>query len=278
MRTLHPAIRVATGLERGWRPPPPAPEASRTRYTRAPLALDPRLAALAHCKCASGQQTFFRGRPGTATAHSVDAASRPSDPGRMGLLLMVHPMTPGRPYRRRVTSPTHSPTTLLSVLPATTAWGGAAAVLLVPVGWPVVATIATGDVEHLKFLILLAPFMLVAALAVAAFGLAVGALAGLPDRLLRNRPRLRPLGAVSAVVIVSASVGGAFASATVATSTVFLLLPLPALPSLAIATGAAAASTTVVIAIHRRRERRRAARAAQAAQAPLAHTWSLPAP
>lgn len=148
--------------------------------------------------------------------------------------------------------------------------------LLVPVGWSVVATIATGSIEHLRFLILLAPFMLIASLAVAAFGFAVGVLAGLPDRLLRHRPRLRPLGAVSAVVIVPAAVGGALVSATVATSTVFLLLPLPALPSVAIATGAAAASTTVVIAIHRRRERRRAVRAAQAAQAPRADTSPLP--
>ena len=36
MRTLHPAIPAATGLERGSRPPPPAPEASRTRYTVVP--------------------------------------------------------------------------------------------------------------------------------------------------------------------------------------------------------------------------------------------------
>jgi hypothetical protein len=213
----------------------------------------------------------------TCLDHLIDNASRRPDQGRMRFLLMEHPTPAERTYRPRVTSPLHSTTTLLSVLPATTAWGGAAAVLLVPVGWSVVATIATGDVEHLKFLILLAPFMLVAALAVAAFGLSVGALAGLPDSLLRNRPRLRPLSAVSAVVIVSASVGGALTSATVATSTVFLLLPLPALPSVAIATGAAAASTTVVIAIHRRRERRRAARAAQAAQAPHADTSPLPA-
>ena len=34
MRTLHPAIPAATGLRPGSRPPPPAPEASRTRYTR----------------------------------------------------------------------------------------------------------------------------------------------------------------------------------------------------------------------------------------------------
>jgi hypothetical protein len=196
--------------------------------------------------------------PGRAPVTAMRCA-----PGRKRSRLVGDPMPEVRPYRRRMTTPTRTPATLLSVLPVTTAWGGAIAVVMVPVGASLVSTIATGDVEHLRFLVLLAPAMLIAAFAAAAFGSAVGALAGLPDWLLRCRPRWRLLGILSAVVILATSVGVTCAMVPPAVG-FLLLVPLPASTFVVVATAAAAAITSVVIAIHRRPERRRAVRAAPA--------------
>jgi hypothetical protein len=108
--------------------------------------------------------------------------------------------------------------------------------------------------EGLAALAMVFPVMLGGAVALWLCVLVAGLLAGLPDWLLRRRPRLRPLGAVLAVVILTVLVAVPWAVANVR----FLDLPLMApttLTSTAIIAAATALATTVVFLLHGRRNR-----------------------
>ena len=157
--------------------------------------------------------------------------------------------TPARaePQRRR--------STLLSLLPWTTAWGGAAAFCLVPIGFVLVSVVVEQTTNGIAALAMVFPVMLGGAVALWLYGLVAGLLAGLPDWLLRRSPRLRPLGAALAVVILTVLVAVPWAFVNVR----FLDLPLMA-PSTFVSTltvaGATAVATTVVVLLHGRRQRR----------------------
>jgi len=157
--------------------------------------------------------------------------------------------TPARaePQRRR--------STLLSLLPWTTAWGGAAAFCLVPIGFVLVSVVVEQTTNGIAALAMVFPVMLGGAVALWLYGLVAGLLAGLPDWLLRRSPRLRPLGAVLAVLILTVLVAVPWAVVNVR----FLDLPLMA-PSTFVSTltvaGATAVATTVVVLLHGRRQRR----------------------
>ncbi len=99
--------------------------------------------------------------------------------------------------------------TLLSVLPLTTAWAGAAAVVAVPVVWTIVGAVVEQSPEGLTFIVLLVPVMLFAAIGALLYGFAAGALAALPDWFLRRRSP-SAVGAVSSVVILTAVVSATF--------------------------------------------------------------------
>ncbi|MCJ0700924.1 hypothetical protein FRIG_07235 [Frigoribacterium faeni] len=157
--------------------------------------------------------------------------------------------TPARaePQRRR--------STLLALLPWTTAWGGAAAFCLIPIGFVLFSVVVEQSAEGLAALAMVFPVMLGGAVALWFYGLVAGLLAGLPDWLLRRRPRLRPIGAALAVVILTVLVAAPW---VVANSRV-LDLPLTApttLTSTAIIAGATALATLVVVLLHGRRQRR----------------------
>ena len=151
------------------------------------------------------------------------------------------------PQRRR--------STLLSLLPWTTAWGGAAAFCLVPIGFVLVSVVVEQTTNGIAALAMVFPVMLGGAVALWLYGLVAGLLAGLPDWLLRRSPRLRPLGAVLAVLILTVLVAVPWAVVNVR----FLDLPLMA-PSTFVSTltvaGATAVATTVVVLLHGRRQRR----------------------
>ena len=151
------------------------------------------------------------------------------------------------PQRRR--------STLLSLLPWTTAWGGAAAFCLVPIGFVLVSVVVEQTTNGIAALAMVFPVMLGGAVALWLYGLVAGLLAGLPDWLLRRRPRLRPLGAALALVILTVLVAVPWAVVNVR----FLDLPLMApttLTSTSIIAGATALATLVVVLLHGRRQRR----------------------
>lgn len=148
------------------------------------------------------------------------------------------------------------PSTLLSVLPWTTAWGGAAAVCLVPIGFALVALVFSGSAEGLQVLAVAYPVMLGGALALWFYGLVAGLLAGLPDWLLRRRPELRLLGAVLAVVVITVMVTVPWAIVVTKVTDLSWLSPTGVSSSATVA-AAAALATTVVVALQRRRARRR---------------------
>jgi hypothetical protein len=157
--------------------------------------------------------------------------------------------TPARaePQRRR--------STLLSLLPWTTAWGGAAAFCLVPIGAVLVSVVVDRTTNGIAALAMVFPVMLGGAVALWLYGLVAGLLAGLPDWLLRRSPRLRPLGAVLAIVIPTVLVAVPWAVVNVR----FLDLPLMApttLTSTAIIAGATSLATLVIVLLHGRRQRR----------------------
>lgn len=81
--------------------------------------------------------------------------------------------------------------TLLSVLPLTTAWAGAAAVVAVPIAGVVVGSVVERSPSGLSFILIMVPVLVGAAAATFVFGLAAGALAGLPDWFLRRRHSAR---------------------------------------------------------------------------------------
>jgi hypothetical protein len=157
--------------------------------------------------------------------------------------------TPARaePQRRR--------STLLSLLPWTTAWGGAAAFCLVPIGSVLVALVLDQSGDALSALAMVFPVMLAGAVALWICGLLAGLLAGLPDWLLRRRPRLRPLGAVLAVVILTVLVAGSWAFANMRVLDLPLMAPTTFVSTLIVA-GATAVATTAVVLLHSRRQRR----------------------
>ncbi|WP_423923839.1 hypothetical protein ACPEEZ_06210 [Frigoribacterium sp. 2-23] len=145
----------------------------------------------------------------------------------------------------------HRPKTLLAVLPLTTALAGAAAVVFVPVGILLLASIVTLSPRGLPFLVMLLPWLLIGAVVTAAFGPAAGALAGLPDWLLRRRAEPRLLGAVSAVVVLTAVVSGGWV--LVSTTVLDSLLPLPLGIQVPLVTVGSAVLTTVVVVASKRR-------------------------
>ncbi|PPF68534.1 hypothetical protein C5E16_06600 [Clavibacter michiganensis] len=103
----------------------------------------------------------------------------------------------------------------------------------------------------LEFLLLGFPIMSVLAAGIGILGLAMGALAGLPDHLLRRRPDRRPSASALAVIILTALV----------TTTRFVgrTASWPTKPteittwSTAAVAGAAITATAIVIVLHRRR-------------------------
>jgi hypothetical protein len=97
------------------------------------------------------------------------------------------------------------------------------------------------------------PVLVGAAATTFVFGLAAGALAGLPDWFLRRRP-LGTVGAVAAVVILTLVVAGASGAAFLV---VPYLIPWPVLTQVCVVAAATAIATLVVISLHRRRERQR---------------------
>ncbi|WP_439688946.1 hypothetical protein ACRQ4C_13220 [Curtobacterium sp. SP.BCp] len=146
--------------------------------------------------------------------------------------------------------------TLLSVLPLTTAWAGAAAVVAVPVVWTIVGAVVEQSPEGLTFIVLLIPVMLFAAIGALLYGFAAGALAALPDWFLRRRSP-SAVGAVSSVVILTAIVSATFGCLALC-SGVSAALPVSGWGWLALVAAATAAATSAVVARHRRRERRAA--------------------
>lgn len=142
---------------------------------------------------------------------------------------------------------------LLAVLPLTTAWAGAAGVVVVPTAFVLVGAVVGRSASGLSFLLVMAPAMIGGAAAAFVFGLAAGALAGLPDWWLRRR-RSAVLGSVAAVVVLTVVVAGA---TCVAGLLVPYLLPWDVGAQVSVVGAATAVSTVVVIAVHRRRERRR---------------------
>jgi len=148
---------------------------------------------------------------------------------------------------------------LLDVLPITTAVGGALAIFLVP-GLPiVVVSLLEGDAGSLMVLALFLPWMAGGAAGAFLLGLVVGALAGLPDHLARDRPALRPLTSVLAGGILTVLVSAAWVAALV------VWWPHPgdiAAWSTGLVAGAASVATTLVVIVHRhgRRRARRMAR------------------
>lgn len=153
--------------------------------------------------------------------------------------------------------------TLLSVLPLTTAKAGAAAMVVLPVGWLLIGAIAEGSPDQLPFFIVMFPVMAIGALAAFVFGLAAGALAGLPDWLLRHR-RPTAFGDVAAVVVLTGLVTGTFALVPLSAGIIAGVLPLPLWGSMLALALATAAATITVVARHRRRERRDAATSLEA--------------
>jgi hypothetical protein len=151
--------------------------------------------------------------------------------------------------------PRHRRSTLLSLLPWTTAWGGAAAFCLVPIGSVLVSVVVDQSGDGLAALAMVFPVMLGGAVALWLYGLVAGLLAGLPDWLLRRRPRLRPLGAVLAVVILTVLVAVPWAVANVRFLDLPLMAPTTVVSTLTVA-GATAVATTVVVLLHGRRQRR----------------------
>ncbi|MFJ2977898.1 hypothetical protein ACIPEP_03480 [Curtobacterium sp. NPDC087082] len=142
--------------------------------------------------------------------------------------------------------------TPLSVLPLTTAWAGTIAVVAVPVGWTIVGMIVEQSLTGAPFLVMMVPVLVVGVAVAFVFGLAAGALAGLPDWCLRRRPP-SVLGAVAAVVFLTAIVTGAFAAAPLVGPVFSALLPLPGWAGLAAVAAATATGTIVVVSRHRRR-------------------------
>ncbi|WP_423923824.1 hypothetical protein ACPEEZ_06170 [Frigoribacterium sp. 2-23] len=166
-------------------------------------------------------------------------------------------MSSSRTAARPVPIPVGSatpPATLLSVLPMSTALAGGAAVVLVPTVWTIVGAIATRSAASLMFVAVMFPGMLVGAIATALFGAAAGALAGLPDRLLRGRRAPRLLGPVAAVVILTALVTTAWALVTAWWDDSG---PLPTGVHIAAVSVTTAALTTLVVARAKRRTSRR---------------------
>lgn len=143
--------------------------------------------------------------------------------------------------------------TLLSVLPLTTAWAGATAVVAVPIAGVVVGSVVERSTSGLSFIPIMVPVLVGAAATTFVFGLAAGALAGLPDWFLRRRP-LGTVGAVAAVVILTLVVAGASGAAFLV---VPYLIPWPVLTQVCVVAAATAIATLVVISLHRRRERQR---------------------
>jgi hypothetical protein len=157
--------------------------------------------------------------------------------------------TPARaePQRRR--------STLLSLLPWTTAWGGAAAFCLVPIGAVLVSVVVDRTTNGIAALAMVFPVMLGGAVALWLYGLVAGLLAGLPDWLLRRSPSLRPLGAALAVVILTVLVAVPWAVVNVRILDLPLMAPSTFVSTLTVA-GATAVATTVVVLLHGRRQRR----------------------
>jgi hypothetical protein len=145
--------------------------------------------------------------------------------------------------------------TLMSVLPMTTAWAGAGAVVIVPTGAVLVGTIVEGSTTGLPFLLIAAPAMVSGSVAAFVFGLATGALAGLPDWWLRRR-RPTMLGDGAAVLILTALVAVAWSAVCLL---IPYLVPWPVATQVVAVAAMTAVSTLTVVAVHRRRERRRAA-------------------
>ncbi|WP_416393832.1 MULTISPECIES: hypothetical protein [unclassified Curtobacterium] len=145
--------------------------------------------------------------------------------------------------------------TLLSVLPLTTAWAGAIAVVAVPVLWTLVGMIVEQSLTGAPFLVMMIPVLAFAVLGAFVFGLVAGALAGLPDWCLRRRPP-SALGAVAAVVVLTAIVTGTFAAAPVLGPVFSALLPLPGWVGLATVAAATATGTIIVVSRARRQEQR----------------------
>lgn len=152
--------------------------------------------------------------------------------------------------------------TLLSVLPLTTAWAGAAAVVAVPVVWTIAAAVVEGSADGLSFIVLLVPALLFAAVAALLYGFVAGALAALPDWFLRRRPP-SPLVDAGSVVVLTAVVTATFGGLSLS-SGVSALLPLSGWGWLALVGAVTAAATSAVVARHRRRERRAAATSLEA--------------
>lgn len=143
--------------------------------------------------------------------------------------------------------------TLLAVLPLTTAWAGAAAVVVVPTASVVVGAVVERSPAALPFILIMVPAMIGGAAAVFVFGLAAGALAGLPDRWLgRRRPSVT--GDVAAVMILTLLVAG---TSGLAQLLVPYLFPWPVTAQVIGVAAVTAVSTLLVVAAHRRRERRR---------------------
>jgi hypothetical protein len=141
---------------------------------------------------------------------------------------------------------------LLGVLPFTTAVGGAVSMFLVPGTPVVVGSLLTRDAGSLAFLVMGFPLMATGAAGVFLLGLAVGALAGFPDHLARDRPALRPLTSALAVVILTALICTAWVAA--------LWAWWPHARdmmgwSTGVVAGAAAVATTLVVMLHRRGRR-----------------------
>lgn len=142
--------------------------------------------------------------------------------------------------------------TLLSVLPMTTAWAGAGAVVLVPTAAVVGSAVFGRGGDGLLFLVVMMPPTIGGAAVAFVFGLAAGALAGLPDRGLRRR-RPGVLGDGAAVAILTLVVAGAASAVCVR---VPYLLPFPVPVQVLLVAAVTAVCTVVVVAVHRRRERR----------------------
>jgi hypothetical protein len=138
---------------------------------------------------------------------------------------------------------------LLGVLPFTTAVGGALSMFLVP-GIPVIVIgLLERDAGALPLLVAGLPFMAAGAAGAFLLGLVVGALAGLPDHLARDRPTLRPLASALAVGILTALISATWAAALVA------WWPQPAEIvgcTTVVVAGVAAIATTLVVVLHRR--------------------------
>jgi hypothetical protein len=138
---------------------------------------------------------------------------------------------------------------LLGVLPLTTAVGGALSMFLVP-GIPVVVvSLLERDAGALPILIAGLPFMAAGATGAFLLGLAVGALAGLPDHLARDRPALRPLASALAVGILTALISAAWVAAVVT----WWPRPVEIVGwTTVVVAGVAAVATTLVVVLHRR--------------------------